>query len=87
MIIMTLMIMMIMIMICDIFQECASIEVEEHTGCVCGCDPGLRSSCEARQGRVYREEACQCQCRDIQVRVVSRAAFKISLFLVVIVVF
>lgn len=77
---------MMMIMICDMFQECASIEVVEHTGCVCGCDPGLRSSCEARQGRVYREEACQCQCRDIQVRH-EQGAFQISLCLVVIVVF
>ena len=41
--------------------------MEEHTGCVCGCDPGLRAACEARQHLVYREETCQCQCRDIQV--------------------
>ena len=60
---------------CDMFQECASIEVEEHTGCVCGCDPGLRPACEARQGRVYREETCQCQCRDIQVRHMCRLHF------------
>ena len=34
---------------------------------VCGCDPGLRAACEARGHLVYREETCQCQCRDIQV--------------------
>ena len=73
---MMIMMMIMMMIICDI-QECASIEVEEHTGCECGCDPGLRSSCEARQGRVYREEACQCQCRDIQVRDMSRVHFRL----------
>ena len=65
-------------MMCDMLQECASIEVEEHTGCVCGCDPGLRPACEARQGRVYREETCQCQCRDIQVRHMCRLHFRLS---------
>ena len=49
-------------------QECASIEVEEHTGCVCGCDLELRAICEQREELVYKEESCQCQCRDIQVR-------------------
>ena len=52
----------------DMLQECASVEVEEHTGCVCGCDPGARTVCEAGGHTVFREETCQCQCRDIQVR-------------------
>ena len=64
------------------FQECASVEVEEHTGCVCGCDPGVRAACEAGGHTVFREETCQCQCRDIQVRRV----FQISVRRLVVIV-
>merc|ERR1712130_1081444 len=51
---------------CD--KECESIQVEEHTKCGCGCDQEQHDKCLLSVDHVWRQESCQCQCRDVQGR-------------------
>ena len=54
---------------CD--KECASIEVEEHIKCGCGCNQDQHDQCLLSADHVWRQESCQCQCRDVQVNILN----------------
>ena len=49
-------------------KECASITVEEDATCECSCPQEARERCQASSEHQWREETCQCQCLDYQVR-------------------
>jgi len=48
-------------------KECASVTLEEHTKCGCGCQID-RGQCERDQLHRFKEELCQCECKDVEAK-------------------
>ena len=44
-------------------EVCGQVEVETHSGCLCGCDV---VNCTA--GQVFNQRTCSCRCRDMVLR-------------------
>ena len=49
-----------------VLQECASLPVEEHTACSCGC--GLDPAACPPTSHTYSAGRCACECRDREAR-------------------
>ena len=48
-------------------KECATVTLEEHTKCGCGCQLD-RLDCELDGLHRFKEELCQCECKDIEAK-------------------
>ena len=48
-------------------KECATVTLEEHTKCGCGCQLD-RVDCELDGLHRFKEELCQCECKDIEAK-------------------
>ena len=48
-------------------KECATVTLEEHTKCGCGCQLD-RIDCELDGLHRFKKELCQCECKDIEAK-------------------
>ena len=48
-------------------KECATVTLEEHTKCGCGCQIDS-IQCELDGMHRFKEELCQCECKDIKAK-------------------
>ena len=48
-------------------KECATVTLEEHTKCGCGCQLD-RVDCELDGLHKFKEELCECECKDIEAK-------------------
>merc|ERR1712172_89085 len=48
-------------------KECATVTLEEHTQCGCGCQIDT-IQCERDQLHRFKEELCQCECKDVEAK-------------------
>ena len=48
-------------------KECATVTLEEHTKCGCGCQIDSRE-CELDGLHRFKEELCQCECKDVEAK-------------------
>merc|ERR1719192_1003944 len=48
-------------------KECATVTLEEHTKCDCGCHLD-RLQCELDGLHKFRKELCQCECKDVEAK-------------------
>jgi len=48
-------------------KECATVTLEEHTKCGCGCQID-RGQCETDGLHRFKKELCQCECKDVEAK-------------------
>ena len=48
-------------------KECATVTLEEHTKCGCGCHLD-RLQCEHDGLHKFKKELCQCECKDVEAK-------------------
>ena len=48
-------------------KECATVTLEEHTKCGCGCHLD-RLQCELDGLHKFKKELCQCECKDVEAK-------------------
>ena len=48
-------------------KECATVTLEEHTKCGCGCQLD-KVDCELDGLHKFKEELCECECKDIEAK-------------------
>ena len=48
-------------------KECATVTLEEHTKCGCGCQVD-RGQCETDGLHRFKKELCQCECKDVEAK-------------------